>query len=426
MTIEQDLIPLDDLVELRTEKAGGRKDRRRRYVGLEHMAQASPMLLGTAPGDFSSGVNCVFEADDILFGKLRPNLRKSLLAPFAGYCSTDILVLRAREGVVPSFAAHVFQWERVFAAAVRTAAGTKMPRTSWSELRRTTVVRERPRLVQTRIAEVLNLVDAAIERTAATIAKLKQLRLGLIHDLLTRGLDASGRLRDRASDPSAFKDSPLGSVPTRWSTPRLTTLCSYIGSGVTPRGGESVYVNSGVLFIRSQNVSFDGLRLEHAAFIPNEVHQGMLRSEVFAHDVLFNITGASIGRCCAMPPGLGAANVNQHVCILRVPGARECDATFLAAALGCPIGQRQLDALTTCGNRQGLNFQQLGSFHVPWPEADERKAIAAAIDSSAARVAREETELAKLHAIKAGVMEDLLSGRVSVPVPEAQCVLEAT
>ena len=72
---------LDDLVALQTEKIFVNKDPKLPYIGLEHMAQGEPRLLGTANSSSSISVNAVFKKGDILFGKLRPNLRKSIKAP---------------------------------------------------------------------------------------------------------------------------------------------------------------------------------------------------------------------------------------------------------------------------------------------------------------------------------------------------------
>lgn len=273
-----------------------------------------------------------------------------------------------------------------------------------------------PRPENQRSASVLmRLVDTHITQTEAVIVKLKQVRAGMLHDLLSSGLDETGQLRDPIAHPEQFKDSPLGRIPREWETKSLGTLCIHIGSGVTPRGGQDVYTKEGILFIRSQNVTFEGLKLEDIAYIPMHIHLGMIRSEVFAHDVLFNITGASIGRCCAMPAGMGQTNVNQHVCILRVPNATEADALFLSTVLGSTIGQKQLDALNTCGNRQGLNYQQLGSFIVPWPQTDERHLIAEHVKKGAKHISKEIDEVEKLKYLKSGLQDDLLTDRVRVP-----------
>src|SRR5439155_12853063 len=69
---------------------------------------------------------------------------------------------------------------------------------------------------QSRIAAVLDTVDEAIAKMEAVIAKLKQVRAGLLHDLLTSGLDAHGQLRDPVVHPQQFQDSPLGQIPREW------------------------------------------------------------------------------------------------------------------------------------------------------------------------------------------------------------------
>lgn len=81
---------LKDVVELVGEKAVTQKRSDWPYLGLEHLASGEPRILGQARSDTSVSVNSVFQAGDILFGKLRPNLRKTLQVGFPGYCSTDI------------------------------------------------------------------------------------------------------------------------------------------------------------------------------------------------------------------------------------------------------------------------------------------------------------------------------------------------
>ncbi|GAF84637.1 unnamed protein product [marine sediment metagenome] len=275
-----------------------------------------------------------------------------------------------------------------------------------------------PFLEQRRIAEILDIIDEAIQKTEALISKLKAMKQGLLHDLLTRGLDKNGKLRDPKAHPEQFKDSPLGRIPREWNVVSIGEIASHVGSGLTPRGGSEVYKTSGVIFIRSQNVTFKGLKFEDIAFIDFKTHEQMQRSEVFAHDVLINITGASIGRCCPLPKGLGPTNVNQHVCAIRLPAPRRKDAFYLSAVLASHIGQHQIDVLNAGGNREGLNYQQLRSFVIPWPEKDERTKAANIIAAHDARIRTEEQYRDKLKLQKKGLMHDLLTGKVRVNTEE--------
>ena len=313
----------------------------------------------------------------------------------------------------PRFLFHVIGDFSFYRQLVQRSNATAQAGLYLGELAKTAVPTPEPN-EQIRIAFILDTIDEAIAKNERVISKLKQVRAGMLNDLLSYGLDEHGQLRDPIAHPEKFKDSQLGRIPKKWETIALGSLCNYIGSGVTPRGGQDVYTKEGVLFIRSQNVIFEGLKLDDIAYIPMHIHLGMSRSEVFAYDVLFNITGASIGRCCAMPDDMGQANVNQHVCILRIPDATAADSLFLSTVLESTIGQKQLDALNTCGNRQGLNYQQLGSFMVPWPQQGERHLIAQHVKKSATYLSKEIDEVKKLCAVKSGLQDDLLTGRVRV------------
>lgn len=101
------------------------------YIGLEHMPRGLMILdqWGTAEG-LDSGKS-FFEKSDVLFGKLRPNFRKVGVAPLAGICSTDILVLRPKPGFSVALALAVLTSEEVLGPAIAASSGTKMPRISW-------------------------------------------------------------------------------------------------------------------------------------------------------------------------------------------------------------------------------------------------------------------------------------------------------
>ena len=217
----------------------------------------------------------------------------------------------------------------------------------------------------------------------------------------------------------------LGPVNPSWQRTTIADLAVYVGSGVTPTGGSDVYTTSGVTFIRSQNVTNEGLLLDDVAFIDEHTHERMSGSAVAPFDVLLNITGASIGRCCFLPSGLGPTNVNQHVCAIRLPAADEGDAKFLSSVLSSPIGQNQIFRLNAGGNREGLNYQQLRRFQIPWPAQAQRSKIARILTTLDNVIAQTEALIAKYQAIKQGLMHDLFTrgvdatGKLRPPQSEA-------
>jgi len=195
-----------------------------------------------------------------------------------------------------------------------------------------------------------------------------------------------------------------------WIKGPLGPLTIKVGSGVTPRGGSSVYTPTGVLFIRSQNVKNDQLDLSDPTFIPPSVHSVMSGSRVQPKDVLLNITGASIGRSCVVPGRVQEANVNQHVCILRLEDV--LDPNFLQSFLSSWRGQKLVYQSQAGGGREGLNFENIRTFIFNIPELPEQQKIAAflsAVDTKSQQLQRKK-EL--LEQYKKGVMQKIFSQEI--------------
>ena len=169
-----------------------------------------------------------------------------------------------------------------------------------------------------------------------------------------------------------------------WPVDRIKDHVWKIGSGLTPSGGTASYLDVGVPLLRSQNVHFDGLRLDDVAYIAEETHNDMGGSKLLARDVLLNITGASIGRCTFIPDNFGEGNVNQHVCIIR-PTAR-LNHKFLTYCISAPWGQDQVFSSFTGASRQGLGQRDLGAIQVPLPPIKEQQRIAEFLDASCAAI----------------------------------------
>jgi type I restriction enzyme S subunit len=181
-------------------------------------------------------------------------------------------------------------------------------------------------------------------------------------------------------------ERPLATLAaqTVWPVDRIKDHVSKIGSGITPSGGAASYLAAGIPLLRSQNVHFDGLRLDDVAYIAEETHEEMGGTRLRPGDVLLNITGASIGRCAFVPDGFGEGNVNQHVCIIR-PSAK-LDYRFLTYCLSAPWGQDQVFSSFTGASRQGLGQRDLGDIQVPLPPLPEQQRIAAYLDASCAAI----------------------------------------
>ena len=260
---------------------------------------------------------------------------------------------------------------------------------------------------QRKIAEILSTVDDKMAVIDEQLAQTQELKRGLMQRLLTKGIGHT-----------AFKDSSLGEIPKNWEAAKLNDLVKKVGSGITPQGGRETYLKEGVLFIRSQNVLFGKLKLDDVAFISRKQHEKMSNSHLMPHDVLLNITGASIGRSSVVPDTIMEGNVNQHVCIIRTND--KLDSQFLCEFLNSGFGQKQIDTFQAGGNRQGLNFQQIRSFNIPLPSVAEQRQIAeilTTVDNKLQVLADKKSQCQEL---KRGLMQQLLTGQRRVRVVQQE------
>ena len=198
---------------------------------------------------------------------------------------------------------------------------------------------------------------------------------------------------------------------TNWQTKKLGELASKIGSGITPRGGSDVFIDEGVLFIRSQNIKNNKVDTTDKKYIPNSVDDKMRSSRVLSGDILYNITGASIGRSAVYKLS-EPANVNQHVCIVRL---KDDNPKFVQYALSSAVGARNLWGFQAGGNREGLNFQQLGSFKINIPEKPEQERIVGVLEVWDEYIEKLEQKIALKEELKKGLMQQLLTGKRRLP-----------
>ena len=156
------------------------------YVGLEHLAQGFPSFVGRGIESEIKSSKTAFKAGDILFGKLRPYLRKGVQADFDGICSTDILVFRAKERYESSFLKYVVHSNPFIDYAKSTTTGVQHPRTSWPSLGKFRLSLP-PLPEQKKIVHVLSTVQRAVEEKERIIQTTTELKKALMHKLFTEG-----------------------------------------------------------------------------------------------------------------------------------------------------------------------------------------------------------------------------------------------
>ena len=173
-----------------------------------------------------------------------------------------------------------------------------------------------------------------------------------------------------------------------WEVKKLGEITTKIGSGATPRGGQKSYKTEGISLIRSMNVHDRYFKEKNLAFIDDEQANDLSNVTLQANDVLLNITGASVARCCIVPDKYLPARVNQHVSIIR-PNPEIMDSSFLNLLLTSKLYKDQLLFTGEQGStRQAITKVQLQDFIIHYPPLHEQKRIVAILDEAFENIAK--------------------------------------
>lgn len=314
----------------------------------------------------------------------------------------DMKVLTTREEVDDRFVFHLLRCMGPLVLQRATKVGTTVESVDTTSFKSLPVgvpaFRE-----QRRIADVLDTVDAAIREMDDVIAKQEQVKTGLLQDLLTRGLDADGQLRDPASE-------------LNWEWKRLGSLSQSITSG--SRGWAKYYSETGSLFLRIGNLSRRrlGLDLSDEKFVDLPDEKLSARSKVKPGDVLISIT-ADLGIVGLVPGDIGRAFINQHIALVR-PMDESYLSDWIAYFLAGESGQKQFYRLNDAGAKAGLNLTSIGNLKIPVPQPSERERIVNMVRRHERNIESESSYRSKLQRLKTGLMQDLLTGQVRVPEAE--------
>ena len=250
-----------------------------------------------------------------------------------------LLKIKNKEEILTPYLGKFLQSK--FSYLKNTRTGATIPHISRNALEKIQVPIFDPD-IQKAIVEVLNKAQSLINKRKKQIALLDQLAQSLF-------LDMFGDLT-----PSNNKVNFI----------RLGDYSTHISSGSTPKGGRKTYVPSGIPLIRSQNVRMNQLNLDDVVYIDRSVHEKMKRSQLQYKDVLFNITGASIGRSAVYHLSNQEANVNQHVCIIRLKP--EINPYFLVYYFSSKRFQDSIRLMNAGATRKALNYTQIKNFKIPY------------------------------------------------------------
>jgi type I restriction enzyme S subunit len=258
----------------------------------------------------------------------------------------------------------------------------------------------------------------------------EQKRIVAILDEAFAGIDAAvANTEKNLANARDLFESYLNAVFTQkgegWVEKTLVKLTDKIGSGATPRGGQKAYKQKGISLIRSLNVYDRHFNENKLAFIDDEQAEKLSNVVVEKGDVLFNITGASIARCCVAPSKYLPARVNQHVSILR-PRKKELSTELLCYLMTSRPYKDHLLGIGDEGGstRQAITKAQLQNLVVAFPASlNEQADVVAQLDALADESKRLEVvyqqKLEALVELKQSILQKAFAGELTA-LPEKE------
>ena len=293
----------------------------------------------------------------------------------------------------------------------RLGEGTTFAEISKSSLAKAEVVLPIDKAEQAKIADVLSTVDRAIEQTEALIAKQQRIKTGLMQDLLTRGIDEHGNLRSEQTHE--FKDSPLGRIPMEWEVITLGAMLKrvrgYLQTG--PFGSQlhaHEYVHEGTPVIMPQDMLNGQISTSVIARIPERRANELHRHCLLPNDIVFSRRG-DLSRAAGIGEREAGWICGTGCFLLRVsPDA--IDSTWLANVYRHHHVQRQVETNAVGSTMPSLNNAVMENLIIAFPKADEQQEIMRRCDAAADGIASILDQLAKMRALKRGLMQDLLTG----------------
>jgi len=349
------------------------------YMGLEHIESWTGRYLEDEEAS-PDGVVSHFEPGDVLFGKLRPYLAKVHLAQHRGVCSTEALVLRASEELLPEYLRYFLVSPVTIENINSSTYGSKMPRAAWdfigNQLQPLPPLEE-----QRKIAAFLDRktaeIDTLIAKKRRLLDRLAEKRTALITHAVTKGLNPDAPMKDSGIEW-------LGEIPAHWEVMPVRRLAKPVKNAIKvgPFGNQLVLSemlagDQDVLVFNQRSV-LDKNFSNNKHTISAEKFVELAAFEVFPRDLLISTRG-TIGRCAVAPDSIQKGVL--HPCLMRI----RLDENYVLPEFleflveDSPIAIEQLRLASNSTTIDVIYSNTLKAVKVPIPPIEEQEQVISAI-----------------------------------------------
>ncbi len=346
MTTKWPVVPLNEIVEI---VRGVGNHTSLPYIGMEDIESNSGRIIGSVEPRTVKSQTFRFDDKHVLYGRLRPYLNKVAVPEFAGHCSTEIFPIRPHENLDRRFLAYWLASPSICQRIDETCTGARMPRANMEKVMGFEFplppLNEQKRIVA-KLDEAMRLVGEESLSVARQVNELAILRTEILREIFNpKGIGTA--------------EVSLGEVAER-------VVVGFVGT-TSPH-----YRESGIPFLRTQNVTRKGLRLEELNFITPEFHAASKKSQIKEGDVLLSRVITDSVNVGVVPAELGEANCANVVIV--TPG-KNLIPEYLAAFIGSPASQQYLLSRKVGSAQVVVNTGTVKEWPIPVPLIAKQKEI---------------------------------------------------
>ncbi|KZY38410.1 hypothetical protein A3754_09335 [Alcanivorax sp. HI0083] len=380
------------------------------YMGLEHIEPWTGRYIEEEDAS-PDGVVSYFQPGDVLFGKLRPYLAKVHLAQHHGVCSTEALVLRTSEELLPEYLRYFLVSPVTIKNINSSTYGSKMPRASWDFIGNQ--LQPLPPLKQQQIiAHFLDKktaeIDSLIAKKRRLLTLLAEKRTVQITQAVTKGLNPDVAMKESGIEW-------LGEIPAHWETSRIKFFAS-VGNGSTPSrknadywaNGSFPWLNSGV--VNKASVSASDQFVTQLAL--DDCHLPIINPPA----VLIGITGQGKTRGMATKLEI-EATINQHLVFVK-PSPSTCDVDYLHSLFEIAYLYLRNESDGGGSTKGAITCGQIENLSIPLPPISEQLTITQELQADQNKLIDVATKVGKvikrLQEYRSALITNAVTGQIKV------------
>ena len=366
----------------------------KKCVELEHLSQETGKLLGYTNSSEQQSIKNSFEEGQILFGKLRPYLKKFWKAEFEGVCSSEIWVMNGKK-VKNDFLFYLIQTEK-FNQIANVSSGSKMPRADWNYM--SEIPFDIPPLKeQEKIAEILTTWDEAITKQTELLRAKELLKKVLMQKLL------SGEVRF-----DGFSD--------KWEEVRLGEIGNSF-NGLSGKTGEDFGIGE-AKYITYKNI-FNYSKIKLDIFENVQISNDEKQNLVQFGDIFFTVsseTPEEVGMSSVLLDNVSNTYLNSFCFGYRLNNFNTLDPYFARFYFRSFQMRDKISRLAQGSTRFNLSKNEIMKLKIKLPSLPEQQKIAEVLSLADDEINLLKNELEELKLQKKALMQKLLTGQVRVKV----------